>query len=451
MKVVGLITEYNPFHNGHKYHIEEARRVTGADYVIAVMSGNFVQRGAPAIIDKYSRSKMALQNGADIVFELPVCFSTASAEYFAHGAVSLLDKLGVVDYICFGSECGDIQLLKKAACLLTDKSKLIDERIQAYIKDGQSYPAARTNALLKTLEAEGIPDGELIEKIINEPNNILGIEYIKAILRLNSNIQPITIQRKAAHYHDIKLYSKQDMNATNNLVHKDNKPAISSATAIRRAILVDSSDTVTSSLYVDHTYHSLCSLNEIKDSVPDNVFNILMENYLKSFPITEDDFSQIIHYHLIYEDKNSLTEYLDVSADMADRIKNIRDTYYTIEEFYKAIKTKNLTLTRINRAMLHIILKIRKSTFDEYCQNGYCQYARILGFKNTASKLLRLIDKKGSIPLISKVSKADEVLDFLGMQMLAEDIKATQLYNQIVYSKYKTKIQNEYKHGICII
>jgi len=450
MKVVGLITEYNPFHNGHKYHIEEARRVTGADYVIAVMSGNFVQRGAPAIIDKYSRSRMALQNGADIVFELPVCFSTASAEYFAHGAVSLLDKLGVVDYICFGSECGDIQLLKKAACLLTDKSKLIDERIQAYIKDGQSYPAARTNAMLKSLEAEGIPDGELIGKIINEPNNILGIEYIKAIQRLNSKMQAITIKRKAAHYHDLNLYSNQTV-STDNLVNKDNIAAISSATAIRRAILADLCDTGASSLIDDHTYQSLCSLNEIKDSVPDNVFNILMENYLKNFPITEDDFSQIIHYHLIYEDKNSLTEYLDVSADMADRIKNIRDTYYTIEEFYKAIKTKNLTLTRINRAMLHIMLKIRKSTFDEYCQNGYCQYARILGFKNTASKLLRLIDKKGSIPLISKVSKADEVLDKLGMQMLTEDIKATQLYNQIVYSKYKTKIQNEYKHGICII
>lgn len=444
MKVVGLITEYNPFHNGHKYHIEETKHITGADYVIAVMSGSFVQRGTPAIIDKYNRTIMALLNGVDLVLELPVCFATGSAEYFAHGAISLLDKLDIVDSICFGSECGDVKLLEKAAHYLANTSNSFDETLQTFLRGGHSYPAARSGAILKALEAVEAPDRELIGKIINEPNNILGIEYIKAIHKLNSDIKPLTIQRKSAHYHDSELSSPISRSRyEDNTIPINNTAAISSATAIRNAILSDYKNT--NELVVNRSFA------EIKDSVPDNVFNVLMENLLGTFPITEEDFSQIIHYRLIYEDNRSLTEYMDISGDMADRIKNIRETNCSIEELYKKIKTKNLTLTRINRALLHIILNIRKNNIDEYCRNGYTQYARVLGFKKDASQLLRIIEKSEKLPVITKISRASGQLDSLGMRMLTEDINATHLYNRIVYSKYKSVILNEYKHGICII
>jgi len=459
MKVVGLITEYNPFHNGHKYHIEEARRVTGADYCIAVMSGSFVQRGAPAIIDKYSRARMALLNGVDLVLELPVCFSTASAEYFAHGAVSLLDKLGVVDFICFGSECGNINILNKAAELLLDKSGLFDEYLQAYLKEGKTYPAARSAAMQKVVMANQAMDisdidAELICQIINEPNNILGIEYIKAIRRLNSRVKPVTIQRISAHYHARELADeKANASAKGDIIGTDlpttniSSPAISSATAIRNSILsiCQSDDNI-----ICHTATDI-SFNRIKSSVPDNVYQILRERYFKSFPITEEDFAQLLHYRLIYEDRQSLSEYMDVSEDLADRIKNMRDLNCGFEEFCKTVKSKNYTLTRINRALLHIVLNIRKSSVEAYCQEGYAQYARILGIKKESSQLLRLIDKKGALPVITKLSKADNMLDLPGRQMLTEDISATHLYNRIVYGKYSFDIPNEYKHGICIV
>lgn len=451
MKVVGLITEYNPFHNGHKHHIEEARRITGADYCIAVMSGSFVQRGAPAIIDKYSRARMALLNGVDLVLELPVCFSTASAEYFAHGAVSLLNRLGVVDFICFGSECGNINILNKAAELLLDKSGLFDECLQAYLKEGKSYPAARSAAmqkLIRTNQAMDLSDtdAELLCQIINEPNNILGIEYIKAIRSLNSMIQPVTIRRISAHYHDRELADENTVGSVRGSISGTDIPSdnictstISSATAIRSSIL----DTC-------HTSTDI-SFNRIKSSVPDNVYRILRENYLKSFPITEEDFAQLLHYRLIYEDRQALSKYMDVSEDLADRIKKIRNINCSFEEFCKTVKSKNYTLTRINRALLHIVLDIRKSSVDAYCRNGYTQYARILGIKKESSRLLRLIYKRGSLPVITKLSNADNMLDSLGRQMLTEDINASHLYNRIVYGKYNSDIPNEYKHGICIL
>ena len=203
MRVVGIITEYNPFHNGHKYHIERAKKITGADYVIAVMSGNFVQRGHPSIIDKYARSMMALSNGVDIILELPVCYATSSAEFFALGAVTLLDRLGIVDYICFGSESGDIKVLKKLARLFNNPGEDFQVNIFSYLKEGLSYPAARAKAAAQLLSPNDISSSNpsLIDAI-SEPNNILGIEYIKALDKINSSMTPITISRKDAHYHD---------------------------------------------------------------------------------------------------------------------------------------------------------------------------------------------------------------------------------------------------------
>ncbi|NLK74621.1 MAG: nucleotidyltransferase [Clostridiales bacterium] len=425
MKIVGIITEYNPFHNGHKYHIEEAKRITGADYCIAVMSGNFVQRGAPAIIDKYNRTRMALNNGVDLVLELPTCFATASAEYFALGAVSLLNKLGVVDYLCFGSEWGDIELLKVAANLIAEEADCYKELLISYIKEGLTYPAARAKAMEGYLNSHNNTyDRDAINQLLSEPNNILGIEYIKAINRISSDIIPVTIQRKSAHYHD--RYEEKNSQLS----------PITSATALR--------DLIETSLNAD-------DLIKAKESIPEDVYQFLRLNYKVSYPINEEDFNQILIYKLLSESNESLTRYLDISRDMADRIMNILDYKSSYLNLIQNIKTKNLTLTRINRALIHVLLNITKDIFQNNLANGYVPYARVLGLRKTSSHIIREIDKQGNIPVIRKVSKAIKQLDDNSITMLQEDIFAAHIYNQAVYHKFKTPIPNEYQHEIVII
>jgi predicted nucleotidyltransferase len=444
MKVAGIITEYNPFHNGHKFHIEEARRVTGADYIIAVMSGNFVQRGTPAIIDKYSRTMMALNNGVDIVLELPVCYATGSAEYFAMGAVALLSKLGVVDSLCFGSECGDITLMEETAGLLLKAPKVFDETLLSYVKEGYTYPAARTKAAEQIYHMAGDQDAfAKVSELLSEPNNILGLEYVKALNKLSSSIKPVTIQRQSAHYHDNRL-GDQKPEATplsqylqvNEEYDDTTDSVISSATAIRGTL---------------QATENIFGIAPVRSSVPEDVYEKLTAEYCKSYPITEEDFSQIIKYKLLMENSQSLTEYVDITADLADRMSNIRDTYLSISELSKQLKTRNVTLTRINRALMHLLLNIRDTSLREYTRNGYVFYARVLGTRRNATHLLRRITALGNIPVVTKITKANNQLEPLGKQMLSEDIFATHLYNQTVYEKYNTPLLNEYKRGIIIL
>ncbi len=437
--------EYNPFHNGHKYHIEEARRVTGADYVIAVMSGNFVQRGTPAIIDKYSRTRMALNNGADIVLELPVCYAAGSAEFFAMGAVSLLNKLGIVDYLCFGSECGDIALLEETAEFLLSSPGLYEEKLFSYMKEGLTYPAARAKAVGHMYPSAGDKlSDRSIEAILSEPNNILGLEYMKALHRLSSQVAPVTILRQSAHYHDTELSDRitspctlhQPFPEKASTKDRTDHPVISSATAIRSAL---------------RTEDNVFGLSEVRSSVPEDVYELLSRSYHHSFPITEEDFAPILMYKLLSEDNKSLAEYVDISSDLADRMANIRNTFVSIAELTRQIKTRNVTHTRINRALIHLLLNIRKDTFDGFLLNGYTFYARVLGLRRASSHLLRRITDHGQIPVITKVTKADNQLGPLGRQMLSQDIFAAHIYNQAVYGKYNTTLLNEYKNGIIIL
>jgi predicted nucleotidyltransferase len=247
MKVAGIIVEYNPFHNGHKFHIEQTKKLTGADYIIAVMSGNYVQRGEPAVINKYLRTDMALLNGVDLCIELPTCYSSASAEFFAYGAVSILHKLGIVDYVCFGSEAGSIKHLDYIADILNSNNKEYQTILNKYIKQGNSYPKARELGILEYLKSIKSPYLKEIKKIISSPNNILGIEYIKALKKLGSSITPITITRTDKGYNEINL---------------DKTSSYTSASSIRTNI------------------HTLAS---IKKYVPSNVYSILKQEQIKLF------------------------------------------------------------------------------------------------------------------------------------------------------------------------
>jgi len=412
MKVVGLITEYNPLHNGHQHHIDEAKRITGADYVIIVMSGNFVQRGAPALIDKYSRAKMALSCGADIVFELPVCFATASAEFFALGAVSLLDKLGIIDDICFGCECGDTLALTSIAKILIDEPIEYRNNLRSLIKEGQTFPAARMEAIKSICS-------NLEESILSSPNNILGIEYIKALLRLKSSINPVTIIRKIADYHEEELTTPLGT-------------TVSSATAIRKALREE------------------IPLSTLEPHVPKQVLDILKAEYNKTFPIFEDDYSLLLNYKLLQESNHSLNSYTDVSSDLANRIQGTNTIGLSFSQLAQEIKSKQLTLTRINRVLTHILLNLYTENFETYKKADYTQYARILGLKKASSHLLRQIVKNERIPVITKMGDAFNQLSDTGRKMLNEDVNATHLYNHIVYHKYGTVLKDEYTHGIIL-
>lgn len=401
MTVVGLIAEYNPFHNGHKYHIEKARELTHADMVIVVMSGNFVQRGVPALMPKRLRAKVALEAGASLVIELPVCYATASAEQFAYGAVSLLDKLGCVDAICFGNECGEISMLKSLADVLSEEPEAYREILQGYLRRGDSFPVARQMALKEYLKSD-FPDD-----VLSEPNNILAIEYLKALCRLHSRMKPIAIRRISSHYHDKEL-----------------KEEISSATAIRNTFARNSGFST-----------------ELTAQIPEDGISLLKENYQKRYPVFPNDVSLLLKYKLLKENKTFLQEYADVSEELANRIANSLNQYLNFEQFCGLLKTKEVTYSRISRALIHILLDIKKFDMSEI------EYAHVLGFRAEDTALFSKIKQEASIPLLSKLTNV-EYLSESAKQMLRQDILAADFYESIVTEKFQTPFQSEYCHPV---
>lgn len=408
MKVVGIIAEYNPFHNGHKYLIEKAKEVTGADYAVIVMSGNFTQRGTPAIADKYLRTEMALLNGADFVLELPVHYACSSAEFFAKGAVTLLDKLGIVDYLCFGSESGEIDNLNAVAKILAEEPEEYKLQLKRFLKRGFSYPLARNQALEMT-----IPDFVNYEDVINTPNNILGIEYLKALIRLGSPIVPYTIRRIGSGYHDYKLNVEY-----------------SSAIAIRQSLMLGN------------------SFARIEDQIPKNCHSLLLDNFNKTYPILLDDFSTILKYQLLTEASHGFEKYADISPDLSAKIaKNIYKVD-TINNFCDLLKSKNLTHARISRCLGHILLDIRQEEMDALKENGDIHYARVLGFRENSTPLLTQIKKHTAVPLITKLADAPKKLSQEGMTQLEKDIHVSHIYEMIASSKFNHPFQNEYTRKI---
>lgn len=413
MKTVGLITEYNPFHNGHLHHIKLAKELTKADYVVVVMSGNFMQRGTPGIIDKYKRTAMALQCGADLVVELPCVFSTASAEFFALGGVAILHKMGCIDTLCFGSECGDLTLLEKVAQILVHEPHSYKEALKLYLKEGLSFPVARKKALLHFFTKQEM---ELdLEHILSMPNNILAIEYIKALIKLKSNIKPVTIKRIVSDYHDTQITD-----------------AICSASAIRTSLFTN-------------------GIEDFKEQVPSCVYEIVKEEYKKSFPIYMNDFSTLLKYKLLLSHTKPYDQYLDISNALSNAIENHLPAYKNAESFIGLLKNKQYTLTRINRSLTHILLDIQKEQMQVYADNNYAQYIRILGFQRQSKELLTQLKKSSNIPIISKVANYKQILNPLGIRMLEQDILAADIYNTVVTDKFNTNVANEFRQQLIIL
>ncbi len=424
MKVVGLITEYNPFHTGHLFHIKEAKQLSHADFVLVIMSGDFVQRGAPALLDKYMRTEMALLCGADAVIELPVRFSCASAEYFACGAVFLLHQLGIVDFLCFGSECGNLDFLQPIAQSLLKESSDFQKKISLFIKQGNSYPTARSKAFCEIFSKQF--STEILSSLLSKPNNILALEYLKALHQIQSPILPLTIKRQQAGYHDLKL-SKN----------------FASATALR--------------------HHILChNFAIIKPYIPEAAFSILEREFLRSFPIQTDDFSLPLYYkirsHL--EMGRSLTIYQDITSDLEARIFKKLHQFTSFTSFALLLKTKQYTLTRIYRCLLHILLDI-KAPSSSALLTCMPSYARLLGFRKSSAALLTAIKNHSSIPLITKTADAKQILlptteqpSFQSVNpftLFQQDLFAADLYQKTQELKFHTTLTNEFSHPLVLI
>lgn len=415
MKTVGIIAEYNPFHNGHAYHIEQAKQRTNADCAIVIMSGNFVQRGEPAILDKYTRANMALLCGADVVLELPALYATSSAEFFSLGAVLTLEKLQHVDFLCFGSEDGTLQPFLQYASFFLDESASFQKNLSLFLKQGDSFPKARAKALhLEQSSSSFCQNNNDLGDFLLQPNNILGIEYVKTLKKYHCAMEPVTIMRKNVHYHDKSLHS-----------------FFSSASAIRTAL---QENDVSSTLA----------------SIPEKCHPLFVSQYQKTFPVFLDDFSH--HFAFLFErESNPLCCYLDIKKELANRIESLYDPTLPISDFVTLLKNKSITHTAIQRALLHYILNIKKDFMEEVQRNGGVYYARVLGFTKTGAAFLKEAKKTSQIPLIQQPAKAKKLLDEAGKAMLHLDLRATRLYQTIQYEKFHTPIVEEYKTRVLFL
>ena len=397
MKVTGIIAEYNPFHQGHAYHLSRARELTGADRVLVVMGGNFMQRGEPAIIDKYTRTEMALRNGADLVLELPAASATGSAEYFAEGAVELLDASGVVNELCFGSELGELEPLEKAAELLLEEPEDYQELLRAELKKGKTFPEARETALSAFLPKQSL---------LASPNNILAIEYIKALKRRKSSIRPLTIQRLGSYHGENGQPAGAPHTVSGNLPE-----SFASASTIRCQLHTLEKQIVTSC--EQPAFGSL--MTALAKELPPSSFGLLKDVLLADRLVQAEDFSLPLHYRLMQaKEPLEFSVYLDVSEELSRRIYSLRQEFTVWNAFLDLVRTRQYTRSRVSRALLHILLDIRQ---EEVLPPTHL---RVLGFRREASDLLSEIKKKSRLPLITKAA---------GHPELSEEIRISSLYH----------------------
>ncbi|MEJ6952155.1 nucleotidyltransferase [Natronospora cellulosivora (SeqCode)] len=397
MNILGIITEYNPFHYGHLYHLQKAKEISNSDTIICIMNGNFVQRGKLALLDKWSRTKMALANGVDMVIELPLIYGIRSAEYFAEGSIKILNDTGIVNKLVFGSETGNINPLKEASKLLKTEDAYFQQRLQKYLSTGKSFPHARAMALKDYLNY--LPyDKKLIiqelEKTLNEPNNILGIEYLKALDKYNSKIEAYTIKREGSGYHEQELQE------------------ISSATAIRKKIYEN-------------------GFSSIKNYLPEESYQIIAEDFQnKKLAINKEYFSMMLLANLRQRNSDNLREFAEIENGLENRIVDQVHKSASLQDLIDKIKTKAFTRTRIQRNLLHIFFNIKEVDFKELDSHGP-QYIRVLGIKKTRKDLLSKISKKSQIPVVINPSQymkevspnnKDPLIKSLSYDIIASDI-----------------------------
>ena len=385
-KRIGIIAEYNPFHNGHLYQIQKAKELTGADTVIAVMSGNFTQRGETSLINKFEKAKMALQNEVDMVIELLTIYSISSAENFALGGVKILNEIGNIDYLVFGIEEENLEKLQAIADVLVNEDNEFKRNIKEELNKGNSYPKAREIALKKVLLSENV------ENIMQKPNNILAIEYLKALKTTNSKIKPIAIKRKNTMHNDENINENY-----------------ASGTYIRK-------------LFIENNF------NEIRKVVPKYTYERLLELKNQGAYVSSiNDFSDIVIYKIRTMTKEEISQIADVNEGLENIIKLASTTCKTIDEIVEKVSTKRYTKTRISRILTYILLDITKSEIEQ--SKNANPYIRVLGINKKFEGILKTINND---KLITSLKKFEE--NNGENQLLNIDKKATEIYT-IKYPK----------------
>lgn len=478
MRTVGIIAEYNPFHTGHAYHLERAKEMAGADFALVVMSPDFVQRGEPAVFDKYTRTRMALAGGADLVLELPLRFATGSAEYFAQGALALLDGLGVVDALCFGAETDDPELFLGTARILEREPDEYIQILKQFLKTGMTFPQARMEALAIYTDAfsehtEDSVKSELFATIdisasvrnkthlylhdndpgypnyrgsqdnyrtfLSAPNNILGIEYCRALLRLDSPITALPVRREGSCYNSLSLDG-----------------TFCSATALRRELIHDS-NALHRSCNSKNDYR-ISGTGQSPDSnvsaktlrhIPESCRSLFVQACRTAcYP---ELFMPYLDEKLLAQD--CFTHILDITPDLSDRMSKKRFSCIgkSWRETVALLKTKQITEARIRRALLHLILDIRQDSVKQSAGQPMIPYARLLGFRTEAAPLLHEMKQNSSFPLISKNANAGKLLSENALRMWEQDIFASHLYRSAVARTYCQDFKTEYEMSPVIL
>lgn len=390
MAVLGIVAEFNPFHNGHQYLLKQAKDQIQPSAVICVMSGHFTQRGEPAMCSKWARAEMALQAGIDLVIELPFCFAARSAYYFARGALLTLHQTGVVSHIAFGSESGRLDSLTSVAQLLAAETEAYRSLLKSHLAQGLSFPVARSRAIQKVL-----PDPE-VESLLRGSNNILGIEYLHVILEEKLPLVPITIRRQGPTYHSTEL------------------DAYASASAIRQAA----------------GNEALYQL--ISPTMPLLSWDIMQrEVAIGCAPVLSNALEQSILFSLRRIAKADLAKIYEITEGLENRIKDAARTCTTLDSVRHRIKSKRYSLTRIDRVLLYALLSLSKVQIDSFDRTGP-QYLHILGFSSKGQKILQSVKNKSSLEVLSRGKDVARVLndsDHPAAQMLALDVLATDIYS----------------------
>ncbi len=407
MKTLGIVTEYNPFHKGHAYMIAEAKKKANADRVVVVMSGSFVQRGEPAIFDKWTRTEAALRNGVDLVLELPVLFATSNAETFARAAVRILQESGIVDILCFGSESGDLATLQEAAKLMTNETEEFQRLLKQKLDEGLSYPTARA----QTLETVS----RISSEILSRPNHILGLEYLKALDMYNCTMQPMTIKREG------------DYNST------DLSEGFASAAAIRKALVEDRMEDVLSQL--PETTHTV-----YQEALSCGKAPILLENL-----------TDALNYKLRMTSPSEIKEIAEVTEGLENRIYSALSSCYYMDDLITYIKTKRYTRTKIQRILLHILLDISEAEVTYFKNRVFMPYIRVLGFKKDSSDILADLTERAKCPVLTNLKKAPEILNEDGLALLALERIATDLHTMAYPNPGYRMPNQDFTHPLVIL
>lgn len=435
MNITGLIVEYNPFHNGHIYHLQKSLEKTNADASIAVMSGNFIQRGEPALFDKFSRAKAAVESGVDLVVELPSIYASQSAELFAKGSVSLLNSLGCVNSICFGSEEGNIDALYLIASILCLEPQEFKEKLSSYLGEGMLFPTARNKALFDYINSpnfllENNFDNidlteERLNSILSSSNNILGIEYIKQLISLKSEIKPFTIGRINSEYNSEEISGN-----------------INSATAVRKKLheIISSAEQNTSN--INELINSIQTSTDITNSIPESTLNMITSNIEKGFlPMYPEYFFETL-ISTIIRDKKNLESYFDISEGIENKIFKAALVAKDYDDLLNLVKSKRYTMTRIKRCLNNILLGITKGDMEIAKGINTIPYVRILAFNSKGREIIREIKKSSEIKIINKFSEVEHFMDDKNFKFLIEnDIKCTDIYNTIYYKKNRSLLK----------